>query len=74
MFWLHVGIDGMFIQPCWDIRHQQFYMFYTNIEKLIEFLDVPNGKINTKVAILHQAENFGLTVPPSANHLSIISL
>jgi len=36
---------------------------YTKIDKLIKFLDVPNGKINTKVAILHQAENFGFTAP-----------
>jgi len=55
----------MFIQPCWDIRYQQFYMFYTKLDKLIKFLDVPNGKINTKVAILHQSEHFGFTAPPS---------
>jgi len=35
------------------------------IDKFIEFLDVPNGKINIKVAILNQVENFGFTASPS---------
>jgi len=35
-------------------------------DKFIEFLYVPNGKINTKIVILRLAENFGITAPPSA--------
>jgi len=47
-----------------DVANLTLYVLY-KIDKLIKFLHVPNVKINTKVAILRQAENFGFTAPPS---------